>query len=48
MLNDFIILVTPFPRIAQFQMTLQKKLAICGIMAVGILYVGIIFLSFIS
>ncbi|KAJ5840988.1 uncharacterized protein N7525_006176 [Penicillium rubens] len=37
MLNDFIILVTPFPRIAQFQITLRKKLAICGIMAVGIL-----------
>ncbi|KAJ5206514.1 hypothetical protein N7491_002869 [Penicillium cf. griseofulvum] len=36
MLNDFIILIIPFPRIAQLQMTLRKKLAICGIMAVGI------------
>jgi hypothetical protein len=38
MLNDFIILIIPFPRIARLQMTLRKKLAICGIMAVGILY----------
>jgi hypothetical protein len=45
MLNDFIILAIPFPPIAQLQMTLRKKLAICGIMAVGILYVGFIFLS---
>ncbi|CAG7957192.1 unnamed protein product [Penicillium nalgiovense] len=36
MLNDFIIIVIPFPRIAQLQMTQRKKLAICGIMAVGI------------
>ncbi|KXG53367.1 uncharacterized protein PGRI_004170 [Penicillium griseofulvum] len=36
MLNDFIILIIPFPRIARLQMTLRKKLAICGIMAVGI------------
>lgn len=45
MLNDFIIIVIPFPRIAQLQMTQRKKLAICGIMAVGILYVGFIYLS---
>ncbi|KAJ5170013.1 uncharacterized protein N7500_002796 [Penicillium coprophilum] len=36
MLNDFIVLIIPFPRIARLQMTLRKKLAICGIMAVGI------------
>ncbi|KAJ5971519.1 uncharacterized protein N7479_001437 [Penicillium vulpinum] len=36
MLNDLIILIIPFPRIAKLQMTLRKKLAICGIMAVGI------------
>ncbi|CAI7662057.1 unnamed protein product [Penicillium palitans] len=36
MLNDFIILVIPFPRIIKLQMTARKKLAICGIMAVGI------------
>lgn len=38
MLNDFIILALPFPRIIKLQMTLRKKVAICGIMAVGILY----------
>ncbi|KAJ5244772.1 hypothetical protein N7489_004868 [Penicillium chrysogenum] len=36
MLNDFIILVIPFPRIIKLQMTARKKLAICCIMAVGI------------
>ncbi|BCS24829.1 uncharacterized protein APUU_41273S [Aspergillus puulaauensis] len=36
MLNDFIILALPFPRIIKLQMTLQKKVAICCIMAVGI------------
>ncbi|RDW67449.1 uncharacterized protein DSM5745_09315 [Aspergillus mulundensis] len=36
MLNDFIILAIPFPRIAKLQMTLKKKAAVCGIMAVGI------------
>lgn len=36
MLNDFVILVIPFPRIIKLQMTTRKKLAICGIMAVGI------------
>ncbi|KAJ5213071.1 hypothetical protein N7449_000240 [Penicillium cf. viridicatum] len=36
MLNDFIILIIPFPRIARLQMTLRKKLAVCGIMAVGV------------
>lgn len=39
MLNDFVILVIPFPRIIKLQMTLRKKLAVCGIMAVGILWV---------
>lgn len=39
MLNDFMVLTLPFPRIACLQMTLKKKLGICGIMAVGILYV---------
>jgi hypothetical protein len=37
MLNDFIVLTIPFPRIIKLQMTLRKKLAICGILAVGIL-----------
>ncbi|KAL4733161.1 hypothetical protein BDV11DRAFT_200568 [Aspergillus similis] len=36
MLNDIIILAIPFPRIIKLQMTLRKKLAVCGIMAVGI------------
>ncbi|KAL4901198.1 hypothetical protein BDW74DRAFT_182053 [Aspergillus multicolor] len=36
MLNDFIILAIPFPRIVKLQMTLKKKVAVCGIMAVGI------------
>ncbi|KAL4951907.1 hypothetical protein BDW69DRAFT_201095 [Aspergillus filifer] len=36
MLNDFFILVLPFPRIIRLQMTTKKKIAICGIMAVGI------------
>lgn len=45
MLNDFIILIIPFPRISRLQMTLRKKLAVCGIMAVGILYVPFV-LSF--
>ncbi|PYI31309.1 hypothetical protein BP00DRAFT_396487 [Aspergillus indologenus CBS 114.80] len=36
MLNDFIILIIPFPRIVKLQMSMQKKLAISGIMAVGI------------
>ncbi|KAL4930444.1 uncharacterized protein BDV17DRAFT_280724 [Aspergillus undulatus] len=35
MLNDFIILLLPFPRIIKLQMTLRKKIAICGILAVG-------------
>lgn len=42
MLNDLIILIIPFPRIAQLQMTLRKESAICGIMAVGILYVSFV------
>ncbi|KAL3436150.1 hypothetical protein BDV09DRAFT_184527 [Aspergillus tetrazonus] len=36
MLNDIIILAIPFPRIIKLQMTLRKKVAVCGIMAVGI------------
>ncbi|KAL4791315.1 hypothetical protein BDV19DRAFT_393178 [Aspergillus venezuelensis] len=36
MLNDIFILVLPFPRIIKLQMTIKKKIAICGIMAVGI------------
>jgi hypothetical protein len=44
MLNDFIILVIPFPRIIKLQMTARKKLAICCIMAVGILWVPSSFL----
>ncbi|KAJ5779903.1 hypothetical protein N7457_007623 [Penicillium paradoxum] len=36
MLNDFIVLIIPFPRIVRLQMTPKKKLAICAIMAVGI------------
>ncbi|KAL4972846.1 hypothetical protein BDW66DRAFT_169150 [Aspergillus desertorum] len=36
MFNDIIILAIPFPRIVKLQMTLRKKLAVCGIMAVGI------------
>ncbi|KAJ5544448.1 hypothetical protein N7535_007153 [Penicillium sp. DV-2018c] len=36
MLNDFVVLVIPFPRIIQLQMSVKKKSAICGIMAVGI------------
>ncbi|RAL07950.1 uncharacterized protein BO97DRAFT_462254 [Aspergillus homomorphus CBS 101889] len=36
MLNDFIILIIPFPRIVKLQMSVQKKVAISGIMAVGI------------
>ncbi|PYH45564.1 uncharacterized protein BP01DRAFT_318878, partial [Aspergillus saccharolyticus JOP 1030-1] len=36
MLNDFIVLVIPFPRIVKLQMSVEKKLAISGIMAVGI------------
>jgi hypothetical protein len=39
MLNDFIILIIPFPRIVKLQMNPRKKLAICAILAVGILYV---------
>lgn len=37
MLNDFILLMIPFPRIAKLQMSTKKKLAIGGIMAVGFL-----------
>ena len=37
MLNDFIILIIPFPRIGKLQMSVRKKFAICGILAVGIL-----------
>ncbi|KAJ5310076.1 Transferase [Penicillium atrosanguineum] len=36
MLNDFIILVIPFPRIVKLQMNSRKKAAICAILAVGI------------
>ncbi|KAL4936957.1 hypothetical protein BDV06DRAFT_227404 [Aspergillus oleicola] len=36
MLNDFLILIMPFPRIIKLQMTTRKKIAICGIMAVGV------------
>ncbi|OJJ42357.1 hypothetical protein ASPZODRAFT_77114 [Penicilliopsis zonata CBS 506.65] len=36
MLNDFVLLVIPFPRIVRLHMTVQKKVAICAIMAVGI------------
>lgn len=39
MINDIIILVIPFPRIIQLQMSTRKKIAICAIMAVGILLV---------
>ncbi|KAJ5660866.1 uncharacterized protein N7484_000238 [Penicillium longicatenatum] len=35
MLNDFILLIIPFPRIAKLQMSIKKKMAIGGIMAVG-------------
>ncbi|KAJ5667441.1 hypothetical protein N7507_003305 [Penicillium longicatenatum] len=35
MLNDFILLIIPFPRIAKLQMSIKKKVAIGGIMAVG-------------
>ncbi|KAJ5901270.1 hypothetical protein N7504_007263 [Penicillium tannophilum] len=35
MLNDFILLMIPFPRIAKLQMSTKKKFAIGGIMAVG-------------
>jgi hypothetical protein len=38
MLNDFVVLIIPFPRIIKLQMSVKKKSAICGIMAVGILY----------
>lgn len=38
MLNDFIVLLIPFPRIVTLQMSVRKKVAICGIMAVGVLY----------
>ena len=37
MLCDFIILLIPFPRIAQLQMNIRKKLAVCGVLAVGML-----------
>jgi hypothetical protein len=37
MMNDIIILVIPFPRIIRLQMSVRKKIAICAIMAVGIL-----------
>jgi hypothetical protein len=37
MINDVIILVIPFPRIIQLQMSTRKKIAICAIMAVGVL-----------
>lgn len=37
MLNDFIVLLIPIPRILKLQMTNRKKLAISAIMAVGIL-----------
>lgn len=37
MLNDFIVLLIPFPRIVTLQMSIRKKVAICGIMAVGLL-----------
>lgn len=37
MLNDFILFVIPFPRIAKLQMSIKKKVAIGGIMAVGFL-----------
>ncbi|KAJ5738130.1 hypothetical protein N7493_001285 [Penicillium malachiteum] len=35
MLNDFILLLIPFPRIIKLQMPVKKKAAICCIMAVG-------------
>ncbi|KAL4811207.1 hypothetical protein BDV18DRAFT_155812 [Aspergillus unguis] len=35
MLNDFFLLTLPFPRFIKLQMTVRKKVAICGIMAVG-------------
>ncbi|KAL4897019.1 pth11-like integral membrane protein [Aspergillus ambiguus] len=35
MLNDFVVLLIPFPRIIKLQMNKRKKIAICGILAVG-------------
>ncbi|BCR90583.1 uncharacterized protein ACHE_60469S [Aspergillus chevalieri] len=35
-LSDFIVLLIPFPRIVAPQMSIRKKMAICGIMAVGV------------
>lgn len=37
MLNDFILLLIPFPRIWKLQMRRDKKIAICAILAVGFL-----------
>ena len=39
MINDFLILLIPFPRIIKLQMSKKKKAAICAIMAVGMLCV---------
>lgn len=37
MLNDFILLLIPFPRISKLHMSRRKKIAISLIMAVGFL-----------
>lgn len=37
MLSDFIICLIPIPRIAQLQMNPRKKVAICALLAVGLL-----------
>ena len=39
MVNDIVVLVVPIPEIMQLQMSTKRKIAVCGVMLLGSLYV---------
>lgn len=39
MVFDIIVLIVPIPEILQLQMSTKKKVAVCGVMLLGSLYV---------